>query len=111
MTRGATAVDVPKGGSKVFVWSHQREDGFAKLANAWKKFIMAAKANRQELSLDDLAFTLSSRRSRFAQRAAVIASNIDQLLDGLNKLELGTIRPVKALTDARKIFIFTGKTC
>ncbi|RFU79284.1 polyketide synthase [Trichoderma arundinaceum] len=108
-TRGAAAVETLNGGPKVFVWSHQREDGFAKLASSWKKFIMAAKANRQELSLDDLAFTLSSRRSRFAQRAAVVASDVDQLLDGLKKIELGSIRPVKALADARTVFIFTGQ--
>ncbi|KAH6611527.1 polyketide synthase [Trichoderma cornu-damae] len=109
VTRGAAAVGSLNAAPKVFVWSHQREDGFVKLANAWKKFIMAAKANGQQLSLDDLAFTLSSRRSRFAQRAAVVASNLDQLLDGLNKIELGSLRPVKALADARTCFIFTGQ--
>ncbi|KAJ4863699.1 acyl transferase domain-containing protein [Trichoderma breve] len=92
VTRGAIAPESPNKGSKVFVWSHQREDGFAKL-----------------LSLDDLAFTLSSRRSRFSQRAAFVASNIDQLLEGLREIELGSIRPVKALTDARTCFIFTGQ--
>ncbi|KAL7791431.1 putative polyketide synthase [Trichoderma ceciliae] len=109
VTRGTAVAGSQTGGRKIFVWSHRRDDGFAKLANTWKKFIMAARANRQELSLDDLAFTLSSRRSRFAQRAAVVASNIDQLLEGLKKIELGSIRPVKALADARTCFIFTGQ--
>ncbi|KAL7945289.1 putative polyketide synthase [Trichoderma barbatum] len=110
VTRGVAATASPTNeGSKVFVWSHQREDGFARLASTWKRFIMAAKANRQELSLDDLAFTLASRRSRFAQRAAFVASNVDQLLDGLKQIELGSIRPVKALTNARTCFIFTGQ--
>ncbi|UKZ46034.1 Type I Iterative PKS [Trichoderma virens] len=109
VTRGAVVTESLNEGSNVFVWSHQREDGFAKLASTWKRFIMAAKANRQELSLDDLAFTLSSRRSRFSQRAAFVASNIEQLLDGLKKIELGSIRPVKAWTGARTCFIFTGQ--
>ncbi|KAL7953011.1 putative polyketide synthase [Trichoderma compactum] len=109
VTRGAIATESPNKGSKVLVWSHQREDGFAKLASTWKRFIMASKANRQQLSLDDLAFTLSSRRSRFSQRVAFVASNIDQLLKGLREIELGSIRPVKALTDARTCFIFTGQ--
>jgi emericellamide synthase (highly reducing iterative type I polyketide synthase) len=107
--RGQAIAEPITTGPKVFVWSHQRDDGFSKLANAWKKFIKAAKANRQELSLDDLAYTLSTRRTRFAQRAAVVASNIEELLDGLNKIELGSLRPVKALTNARTCFIFTGK--
>ncbi|KAK0758949.1 hypothetical protein N5P37_008436 [Trichoderma harzianum] len=109
VTRGAITTESPNKGSKVFVWSHQREDGFAKLASMWKRFILTSKANRQQLSLDDLAFTLSSRRSRFSQRAAFVASNIDQLLEGLREIELGSIRPVKALTDARTCFIFTGQ--
>jgi emericellamide synthase (highly reducing iterative type I polyketide synthase) len=79
------------------------------MANAWKKFIRVAKANRQELSLDDLAYTLSERRSRFAQRTAVVASTLEELLEGLNKIELGSLRPVKAWTNARRLFIFTGK--
>jgi acyl transferase domain-containing protein len=79
------------------------------MANAWKKFIRVAKANHQELSLDDLAYTLSERRSRFAQRTAVVASNLEELLAGLNKIELGSLRPIKAWTNARRLFIFTGK--
>lgn len=67
------------------------------------------KANRQELSLDDLAYTLSERRSRFSQRTAVVASNLQELLEGLKKIELGSLRPVKAWTNARTCFIFTGK--
>ncbi|KAH8126627.1 hypothetical protein FP744_10009313 [Trichoderma asperellum] len=107
--RGPKVSEPVAPGPKVFVWSHQREDGFSKLANAWKKFIMVAKANRQELHLDDLAYTLSERRSRFVQRTAVVASNLEELLEGLNKIELGSIRPVKAWTNARKCFIFTGQ--
>lgn len=91
------------------MWSHQRDDGCSKMANAWKKFMRAAKANRQELSLDDLAYTLSERRSRFAQRTAIVASNLEELLEGLNKIELGSLRPVKAWTNAQRCFIFTGK--
>ena len=107
--RGAAVGETPNASPKVFVFSHQREDGFSKLADSWKKFIMEAKANHKELSLDDLAYTLSSRRTRFAQRASFIASNVVQLLDGIKKIELGSIRPVKALADSRTCFIFTGK--
>lgn len=107
--RHAAAGEIPKASPKVFVLSHQREDGFSKLAVSWKRFLMEAKANHKELSLDDLAYTLSSRRTRFAQRASFIASNVDELLDGIKKIELGSIRPVKALADSRTCFIFTGK--
>ncbi|PNP44248.1 hypothetical protein TGAMA5MH_03854 [Trichoderma gamsii] len=107
--RGITISEPAASRSRVFVWSHQRDDGCSKMANAWKKFMRAAKANRQELSLDDLAYTLSERRSRFAQRTAIVASNLEELLAGLNKIELGSLRPVKALTNARKLFIFTGQ--
>ncbi|KAK1253222.1 hypothetical protein MKX07_001299 [Trichoderma sp. CBMAI-0711] len=107
--RHAAAGEIPKASPKVFVLSHQREDGFSKLAVSWKRFLMEAKANHKELSLDDLAYTLSSRRTRFAQRASFIASNVDELLDGIKKIELGSIRPVKALADSRTCFIFTGQ--
>ncbi|PTB78765.1 polyketide synthase [Trichoderma longibrachiatum ATCC 18648] len=108
-SRHAAVGEVPNARPKVFVWSHQREDGFSKLAVSWKRFIMEAKANHKELSLDDLAYTLASRRTRFAQRASFIASNVDELLDGIKKIELGSIRPVKALADSRTCFIFTGQ--
>ncbi|EHK42038.1 polyketide synthase [Trichoderma atroviride IMI 206040] len=107
--RGPNISEPAASKSRVFVWSHQRDDGCSKMANAWKKFMRVAKANREELSLDDLAYTLSERRSRFAQRTAVVASTVEELLEGLNKIELGSLRPVKAWTNARRCFIFTGQ--
>ncbi|KAK5993761.1 Highly reducing polyketide synthase cm3B [Cladobotryum mycophilum] len=106
---GITPNAYSKERSNVFVWSHQREDGLVKMASTWKRFIMASRAGKQHLSLDDMAFTLGSRRSHLGHRAAIIASDLQELLDGINKIELGSIRPVKAFSNAKLCFVFTGQ--
>lgn len=60
-------------------------------------------------NLDDLAYTLSERRSQLAFRVAVSATNISELIDALDQVENESINPLRSLTDPKICFVFTGE--
>ncbi|KAK8144539.1 hypothetical protein G3M48_005656 [Beauveria asiatica] len=93
---------------RVFVWSHQRELGLSRMAAVWRRFLRAAQVNKDGPDLHSLAYTLSCRRSKLAYRCALVASNLDELVDGVGRLAIGTPRPRKALLNPRVCFFFTG---
>jgi len=97
-------------GPKLFVWTHQREQYAGRTASIWKQFLAARQSESTALSLDDLTFTLGSRRSLFPYRTTVVASDIHELVRGLQELEGGTKKPLKAASKLLLCYVFTGTT-
>ncbi|WP_437952503.1 SDR family NAD(P)-dependent oxidoreductase [Sorangium sp. So ce296] len=66
-----------------------------------------------ELSLADLAFSLATTRSHFDERAAVVASDRDALLHGLDALARGEPAPeavaASTVSSGKLVFVFPGQ--
>lgn len=69
-------------------------------------YIRAKEESNREIDLDSLAHTLGARRSRFAWRAAVTASNSSELLQAL---EEPTRKPIYSRVEPRIGFVFNGQ--
>ena len=93
---------------RLFVFTHATERGMSAMAKNFKQYLQT-RAQGESHILDSLAYTLAMRRSCFAFRVAVSATNLTELLDALEAVFKGTIRPQKALENPKICFAFTGK--
>ncbi len=93
---------------RLFVFTHATERGMSAMAKNFKQYLQT-RAQGESHILDRLAYTLAMRRSCLAFRVAVSASNLTELLDALEAVSKGTIRPQKALKNPKICFAFTGK--
>lgn len=92
----------------LFVFTHAAERGMSAMTKSFKQHLQVWTREQNQL-LDRLAYTLAMRRSRLAFRVAVSATNLMELLDGLDAVSKGAIRPRKALENPRICFAFTGE--
>ncbi|KAI5865300.1 putative polyketide synthase [Durotheca rogersii] len=58
------------------------------------------------VDLDNLSYTLASRRSGFQWRCSVVAEDVDSLVKALETKDL---KPVKAPVQVTNVFVFTGQ--
>ena len=93
---------------RLFVFTHATERGMSAMAKNFKQYLQT-RAQGESHILDSLAYTLAMRRSCFAFRVAVSATSLTELLDALEAVFKGTIRPQKALENPKICFAFTGK--
>jgi acyl transferase domain-containing protein len=95
---------------RLFVFTHAAERGMGTMATNFKQYLQTWAQDQDESQfLDELAYTLAMRRSYLAFRVAVSATNLTELLDALEAISNGTIRPHKALENPKICFAFTGK--
>ena len=79
------------------------------MASDLKTYLQSASPEKN-LNLENLAYTLSNRRSHLGFRAAVGATNLEELLEALESISKGTIRPRRAIEKPKICFVFTGET-
>lgn len=94
---------------RLFVFTHATERGMSAMAKNLKQYLQT-RAQGESHILDSLAYTLAMRRSCLAFRVAVSATSLSELLDALEAVSKGTIRPQKALQNPKICFAFTGKS-
>lgn len=89
--------------SKLFVLSARDENTVIKMASDIRGHLQ----RNQDISFNNLAFTLSQRRSRFSWSLAVPSPSLEALIASLSDNDL---RPVQALSRKPKLgFVFNGQ--
>jgi acyl transferase domain-containing protein len=91
--------------SRLFVLSTIDEASGARQVNAISEFV-ATRENCSLNFLDDLAFTLSERRTLLPWRAAIPARSLEQLKHALNSQ---SVKFMKAQKNVKIGFVFTGQ--
>jgi acyl transferase domain-containing protein len=91
---------------RIFFLSAFDEKGILSSAEALAGFLQNYHAEDDDSFLDDLAYTLSCRRTRFNCSVAVHASSKQELIERLQESTLRGVRPTK---NAALGFIFTGQ--
>ncbi|KAF5549198.1 polyketide synthase [Fusarium mexicanum] len=89
---------------KPIVLSASSESSLKKLIVNTREWLRSEKA--QSVSFSDLAYTLSSRRSKLVWRCSAVASNTTELEAALGDAKL---LPTKSSRDVALAFIFTGQ--
>ncbi|KAL8783966.1 MAG: hypothetical protein Q9195_009231, partial [Heterodermia aff. obscurata] len=90
----------------LYVWSTSDEDGASRCSNEYQRhFDQVGKEETGSGYLEDLAFTLSERRTHFPWRFYAIASSLDELK---SRLPLSSPKPIRT-REARLTFVFTGQ--
>ena len=93
-------------GWKIFIWSSSDESGIERLTEIYTKH-MSRLQNPSNQYLDDLAYTLSERRSSLPWKSFTVANSIANLL---KKMQSGLSKPVRSYTGSMSLtFIFTGQ--
>ncbi|KAE9567271.1 Highly reducing polyketide synthase alt5 [Colletotrichum fructicola] len=97
----------PNAADRIFVLSSADESGIDRLAETYQQYLSSKKDQIDDEAkyLEDLSFTLSSRRSQLAHRANIVAPSIDALIEKLG----GKLTAIKAGTKPKLAFIFTGQ--
>lgn len=90
---------------KVLVWSASDENGIRRLASVYEAHLSKI-ITCPEGYLDELAYTLSEKRSRLTWRSYAIATSLEQLKFSLKQ---GLPSPSRSLTQPRLCFVFTGQ--
>ncbi|KAH7038376.1 uncharacterized protein B0I36DRAFT_372464 [Microdochium trichocladiopsis] len=86
---------------RVFALSAPEQDATARQRKGLAEYLKMSPEN-----IDDLAYTLSSRRSKFQWRHTVVARDLDELT---STLQDDAIKPAKALTQNNIAYVFTGQ--
>lgn len=98
---------------RLFALSHEHKDGISRLALDLKEY-MEKRLNVHEALddfqlLDNLAYTLSARRSRLAVRSAVSADSVTSLMEALGNITGNSSKAYhRALEDPKLCFVFPG---
>ena len=90
---------------KVLVWSASDENGLRRLASVYEDHLSKTIPFHGGY-LDDLAYTLSEKRSRLAWKSYSIACSLEQLKFSLKQ---GLPGPFRSLKQPRLCFVFTGQ--
>jgi acyl transferase domain-containing protein len=93
---------------RLFVFTHAADRGMSAMAKSFKQHLQVRTRDASQI-LDRLAYTLAMRRSRLTFRVAVSATDLTELLNGLEAVSKGTTRARKALENPRICFAFTGE--
>ncbi|KAI1086563.1 putative polyketide synthase [Rostrohypoxylon terebratum] len=87
---------------RLFMFSARSEYSLTHYIDKFKKYL----SSQDNIQLDDLSYTLASRRSQFQWRSSVTASDIGSLIKGLGADETPRY---KASGNTPNVFIFTGQ--
>ena len=94
---------------KLFVWSAADKDGLGRLANAYSAYLskmsFALSARTEGTYLENLAYTLGSRRSSLAWRSVAVANSVAEL----RQLEFKLSAPIRPRSLPALGYIFTGQ--
>ena len=94
---------------KVFVWSAADEEGVRRLAGIYEQHLSAKSISLEECAdvyLNDLAYTLSNKRSSLPWKSYVVADSPESLRE---KLATCVAKPIRSSTAPTLSFIFTGQ--
>ncbi|KAJ5757120.1 Acyl transferase/acyl hydrolase/lysophospholipase [Penicillium nucicola] len=92
----------------VVVFSTQDKPGLARLALKWISFLKAKIATGQDMSLRDISYSMSSRRSLLPFRSFAVASSLQGLCDALEQ-DLPLYPRASRTAPANLAFVFTGQ--
>ena len=103
-TKGALSTHSPP---KVLVWSTTDEGGSERLRKIYGQHFarLSLPPKEDKKYMEDLAYTLSVRRSLLPWRSFAVASSLEQLHDMQARLS----KPVRAVTNPKLGFVFTGQ--
>lgn len=103
MTSEKLTEEVP---SKLLVWSAADEEGLYRLSNLYSQYFKEVLHVQNEKFIDNLAFTLNTRRSSLAWKSFVVVKSSDDL----SSLNEAISKPKRAtVTRPRLGFVFTGQ--
>lgn len=94
---------------KVFVWSAADEEGVRRLTALYDRYFSLIRDSIEERAdafLDDLAYTLSTKRSFLPWKSYVVA---DSLANLRHKLATCLSKPLRSSTSPTLSFVFTGQ--
>ncbi|KAJ5389914.1 polyketide synthase [Penicillium cataractarum] len=96
---------------KLFVLSAPAESALYRMMDRSGNFIRTKLAQNMPIPFDQLAFTLSDRRSKFQWKAFSVASSTNELAESLSPAvqQKQQQQPVHAPQRARLTFVFTGQ--
>ena len=98
---------IPEGrGPKLLIWSARDEEGLRRLVTEYQRHFSALELKPSEVSqfIDNLAYTLTSRRTLFKWKSFLVAGTINDL----TREDLLSI-PQQAISTPSLGFIFTGQ--
>ena len=91
---------------KLFVWSATDEEGIYRLSNLYSQYFKKILRVNNKKFVDNLGFTLNTRRSSLAWKSFVVVKSFDDL-SSLNRV---MSKPIRAtVTRPRLGFVFTGQ--
>ena len=92
---------------RIFTFSAFDEAGIQRLAQAYHNHLLAksSKIEDEDTYLDDLSFTVVSKRTSFPWRTSIVANSIGSLMHALE----GSHKPVRSGANTRVGFVFTGQ--
>ncbi|KAL9115277.1 MAG: hypothetical protein Q9187_007346 [Circinaria calcarea] len=94
--------------SRLLVWSSSEESGLTRIASSYQKYLAYnIFAPDEEYFLDDLAFTLSEKRSHMLWRSFALSSSVSGGV--LSTLVNNLSKPTRIANTPRLSFIFTGQ--
>lgn len=94
---------------KVFVWSSSDEDGIRRLTAQYEKYFSRKILDQSivtPIRLDEVAYTLSNKRSNLPWKSYAIADDVEGLQQAL---KAGISRPIRSSSAPAIAFIFTGQ--
>ena len=108
-TNGDTRILYPHKRPRVFVWSASDEAGTTRTASAYQDHLstlLSTHAGDKDDYLDNLAFTLSNKRSNLPWKSFLVAESIEDLHQNL----FSTIsKPIRSSKPPGLGFVFTGQ--
>ncbi|KAI6084919.1 hypothetical protein F4821DRAFT_164132 [Hypoxylon rubiginosum] len=90
--------------SRVLVWSAADEKALKRMLEGYQAFFKNEIFNNSD-KLDDLAFTLATRRSHMLWRAFAVVGSEPENQD----VNLSVVKPIRSSTEAGVAFVFTGQ--
>ncbi|KAF4954956.1 hypothetical protein FSARC_11985 [Fusarium sarcochroum] len=100
------SVDALDAGRRVFVFSAGHEDAASSLFKRMAEYLREVPDSKHTQVLQQLAYTLSQRRSQLSYRLAFSASSVNELID---TFESEKLRLVKSQRVTRLGLVFTGQ--
>lgn len=92
--------------SKVFILSAKDEQAALKMVSNLKQHLLEIQPDDERKYLDNLAYTLGQRRTRFPWVASHSARSIIELIQAIDSVRM---KPTKATDTPRIGFVFTGQ--
>jgi acyl transferase domain-containing protein len=95
--------------SRLFVWSTSDETGIRRLFEAFREFLSSVDVSKvEDTYLDDLAYTLATKRTIFPYRSFVQAATLSELVNRLGA-DAGPLKPLRSKAGTNLGFVFTGQ--